>query len=197
MDRLARLATGGVTLRPQLMQALEALEKSRDHSQLSALFAREPGDTNELAYLKDALATSLDQLIDNAPGCPPPAVDHCGGQRSGYPRSAAGRLRARNSVENETARRIKQMLEVLPQLPRELQEKLSAVPPELRAGLDSLPPALARPDLAPLLRHLVAVGLVTEERTRPDNKNPSSPATTWSASGSATGCTTSRRIAPS
>ena len=48
------------------MQALEALEKSRDHSQLSALFAREPGDTNELAYLKDALATSLDQLIDNA-----------------------------------------------------------------------------------------------------------------------------------
>ena len=64
------------------------------------------------------------------------------------------------------------MLEVLPQLPRELQEKLIAMPPELRAGLDSLPPALARPDLAPLLRHLVAVGLVTEERTRPDDKNP-------------------------
>ena len=63
MDRLARLATGGPALRPQLMQALDALEKSHDHSQLPALFATNPGDAKELAYLDDALATSLDQLI--------------------------------------------------------------------------------------------------------------------------------------
>ena len=66
MDRLARLATGGPKLRPQLMQALDALEKSHDHSQLPALFATNPGDAKELAYLDDALATSLDQLIRDA-----------------------------------------------------------------------------------------------------------------------------------
>ena len=39
MDRLARLATGGPELRPQLMQALDALEKTHDFAQLPALFA--------------------------------------------------------------------------------------------------------------------------------------------------------------
>ena len=66
MDRLARLATGGPALRPQLMQALDALEKSKDFGQLPALFATNPGDAKELAYLNDALATSLDQLIRDA-----------------------------------------------------------------------------------------------------------------------------------
>ena len=63
MDRLARLATGGRALRPQLMVALDDLEQSHDHTQLPALFATDPGDAKELAYLEDALATSLDQLI--------------------------------------------------------------------------------------------------------------------------------------
>ena len=66
MDRLARLATGGPALRPQLLQALEALETSHDYAQLPALFATDPGDAKELAYLNDALATSLDQLIRDA-----------------------------------------------------------------------------------------------------------------------------------
>ena len=43
MDRLARLATGGPALRPQLMQALDTLEKSKDFAQLPALFADQPG----------------------------------------------------------------------------------------------------------------------------------------------------------
>jgi tetratricopeptide (TPR) repeat protein len=63
MDRLARLATGGPSLRPQLMQALDALEQTKDFSQLPALFATGGGDAKELAYLDDALTTSLDQLI--------------------------------------------------------------------------------------------------------------------------------------
>ena len=47
------------------------------------------------------------------------------------------------------------------------------MPPELRAKLDALPPeAPARPDPVPLLRHLVAVGLATEDRTGPDDDNP-------------------------
>ena len=80
---------------------------------------------------------------------------------------------AGKSHEQEQLRQLKQMLDRLPQLPPELQEKLKAMPPELRAQLDALPPAApARPDPAPLLRYLVAVGLVTEERTGPDDANP-------------------------
>ena len=68
------------------------------------------------------------------------------------------------------------MLDMLPKLPAELQEKLKAMPPELRAQLDALPPAApARPDPAPLLRHLVAIGLATEERTGQDDANPDLP----------------------
>ena len=65
MDRLARLAADPA-LRPQLMQALDTLEKTKDFSLLPALFATSPGGAKELAYLQDALATSLDQLIHDA-----------------------------------------------------------------------------------------------------------------------------------
>ena len=62
----ARPAGGGRQLRPQLLQALDTLEKTKDFAQLPALFATTPGDAKELAYLNDALATSLDQLIRDA-----------------------------------------------------------------------------------------------------------------------------------
>jgi tetratricopeptide (TPR) repeat protein len=127
MDRLARLATGGPALRPQLLQALEALETSHDYSQLPALFTTDPGDAKELAYLNDALATSLDQLI-----------------RDAIP--DARRLLWMIAVANE------------PVTLRLLQSVWSAAP--------------TRPDPTPLLRHLVAVGLATEERQRPDDANP-------------------------
>lgn len=64
MDRLAKLAAHPV-LRPQLLAALDALESTKDFAQLPALFASTPGDVKELAYLSDALATSLDGLIRN------------------------------------------------------------------------------------------------------------------------------------
>ena len=66
MDRLAKLATSGAALRDQLLQALDTLEKTKDFAQLPALFATQPGDTKELAYLNDALTASLDQLIQQA-----------------------------------------------------------------------------------------------------------------------------------
>ncbi len=165
MDRLARLATSDPKLRPQLMQALEALEKSHDHSQLPALFATNPGDAKELAYLDDALATSLDQLIrDAGPDArrllwmialanEPVTLGLLKGVWSG------------ESYEQEQLRGLKQMVDMLPLLPPEVQEKLKAMPPELRAQIDALPEAPARPDPEPLLCHLAAVGLATEERT--------------------------------
>lgn len=66
MDRLARLATGGPKLWPQLLQALESLENSGDYSKLPTLFETVPGSSAELAYLNDALIISIDQLIE---GC--------------------------------------------------------------------------------------------------------------------------------
>ena len=173
MDRLARLATGGPKLRPQLMEALDALEKSHDHSQLPALFATNPGDAKELAYLDDALATSLDQLIrDASPDArrllwmiavanEPVTLGLLKGVWSG------------ESHEQQQLRQIKQMQDMLPLLPPELQESLKAMPPEVRAAIDALPPeASARPDPESLLNHLVAVGLATEERAGPDDANP-------------------------
>ena len=136
MDRLARLATGGPALRPQLMQALDALEKSHDHSQLPALFATNPGDAEELAYLNDALATSLDQLIRDA------SPD-------------ARRLLWMIAVANEPV-------------------TLALLKSVWSGGSfqEQQPSAPARPDPEPLLRHLVAVGLATEDRTGPDDDDP-------------------------
>jgi tetratricopeptide (TPR) repeat protein len=135
MDRLARLATGGPALRAQLMQALDTLEKSNDFAQLPALFAASPGDAKELAYLNDALTTSLDQLIRDA---------------------------------GPDARRLLWMIALAnqPVTVGLLKDAWSAESDEFRAAVDAPPPeAAARPDPAPLLRYLVAVGLATEEHT--------------------------------
>jgi tetratricopeptide (TPR) repeat protein len=151
MDRLARLATGGPALRAQLMQALDTLEKSKDFAQLPALFVASPGDAKELAYLNDALTTSLDQLIRDAT-------------------PDARRLLWVIALANEP---------VMLSLSKgawsgeslEREQLREALPPEVRAAIDALAPP-ARPDPAPLLRHLVAMGLATEERTGPEDDNP-------------------------
>jgi len=178
MDRLARLATGGPTLRPPLMQALDALEKSHDYAQLPALFAAKLGDepvnAKELAYLNDALATSLDQLIHDASPDARRLLWMIAVANDPVSLSLLQDVwRGGDGPQQQQLRQIKQMLDMLPQLPPELQEKLKTLPPEVIAMLDALPPAApARPDPAPLLRHLLAVGLATEERTGPDDANP-------------------------
>jgi tetratricopeptide (TPR) repeat protein len=172
MDRLAKLAAQAPP-RTQLLAALETLEKTKDFAQLPALFSVEPGDTKELAYLDDALAASLDQLIrDSNPDArrllwiialanQPETIGLIRGVWGG------------KSHEQEQLRQIKQMLEMLPLLQAEMQTELLAMPPELRAILDALPPeGPVKPDLLPLLSQLVSVGLVTEEREGPDDANP-------------------------
>jgi len=173
MDRLARLAADA-KLRPQLMQALETLETTKDYAQLPELFASRPGDAQEIAYLNDALAASLDQLI-HAAGADarrllwiiatanePVALGLLKGVWSGE-----------DVPQQAQLRQIKQMLEMLPLLPAETQAKLKALPPEFRALLDALPPVdTARPDIAPLLDRLVSVGLATAEHGEPEDENP-------------------------
>jgi tetratricopeptide (TPR) repeat protein len=169
MDRLAKLASHAPP-RTQLLAALEILENTKDFAKLPALFAVKPGDTKELAYLDDALATSLDQLIrDSSPDArrllwiiavanQPETIGLVKGVWGG------------ESHEQEQLRQIKQMLDMLPMLPAELQAKLNGMPPELRAIIDALPPE--GPDLLPLLAQLVSLGLVTEERDDADDTNP-------------------------
>lgn len=127
MDRLARLAADA-KLRPQLLQALDTLEQTKDFAQLPSLFATTPGDPKELDYLNDALAASLDQLIRDA---------------------------------SPDARRLLWMIAVA-------NEPLTL---GLLNSVWSEAPA-PRPELQLLLRHLVSVGLVTEEREGPDDANP-------------------------
>jgi tetratricopeptide (TPR) repeat protein len=176
MDRLGRLAADP-TRRPQLLDALDRLEKSKDFSQLPALFACRPDDPKELAYLDDALATSLDQLIGTASpdtrrllwivalANDPVALGLLRGVWSG------------ESHEQQQLRQIKQLMDMLPLLPPEIQAKAAAelppMSPEFRTILDNLPPdPPARPEIEPLLRELVSVGLAAEERTGPEDANP-------------------------
>ena len=127
MDRLARLAADA-KLRPQLLQALDTLEKTKDFAKLPALFATTPGDAKELDYLNDALSISLDQLIGDA---------------------------------SPDARRVLWMIAVA-------NEPITFILLNM-VWSDAPPP---QPDIDPLLRYLVSVGLVTEEREEADDANP-------------------------
>lgn len=172
MDRLARLAAEP-QLRPQLLQALGTLETTRDFAQLPALFATRSADATELAYLNDALTASLDHLIRDTG---PDARRLLWMVAIANEPVALGLLTAvwiGESHEQQQLRQLKQMLDALPSLPGELQAHLETIPAELRAQLDTLPPAPpSAPDIEPLLGLLLGVGLITEERTGPDDTNP-------------------------
>lgn len=180
MDRLARLAAGGEALRPQLLEALNTLETSKDFAQLPALFAGKheegPGDAKELAYLNDALAASLDQLIQHASpdarrllwmiavANEPVELDLLQSVWSGE-----------EDEETQMLRQIKKALEMKHLLPPEVLAQIEAqMTPEMQAILDALPPPTTnqRPPATDLLRQLIAVGLVNEERAAPDDDNP-------------------------
>lgn len=118
MARLARL-TASPNLRTQLLQTLDALENIKGFSQLPALFASSPGDAAELAYLEDAFATLVDQLI-------------CASSRE------ARRLLWVIAIANEPV-----TLDLLQKICTDLVPRIESVP---------------------LVRQLVATGLVTEDQ---------------------------------
>jgi tetratricopeptide (TPR) repeat protein len=176
MDRLAMLAADPER-RTQLLNALDSLEKSKDFSQLPALFATRPGDPKELAYLDDALATSLDQIIGSAS---PDARRLLWIVAVANDPVALELLRSvwrGESHEQQQLRRLQQLVDMMSQLPPQLQAKLQAKlqsqQAELRAMLNNLPPEQpTRPGIEPLLRELVSVGLEAEERSGPEDENP-------------------------
>lgn len=172
MDRLARLASDP-NLRAQLLQALEKLEQTKDFSHLPALFATKHGDAKELAYLNDALSTSLDQLIQGASPDARRLLWMIAAANDSIELGLLKSVWSGDSHERQQLRQLRLMLDNMPSLPPDLQEKLKRIPPESRAMLDSLPPKRPiRPDMAPFLRHLISVGLATEERTGREDDNP-------------------------
>jgi tetratricopeptide (TPR) repeat protein len=173
MDRLARLA-GGPENRARLLDALEALEKTKDFSTLPSLFATDADDKKTLAYLADALKVSLDHLIQNISPDARRLLWVVGTANQPETLGLVHGVWSGVDPKVEQLRQIKQMLDNPHLLKPEGQAMLNKLAtPEFRAKLDALPPAgVPKPDLMPLLRELVSVGLVTEERTEADDKNP-------------------------
>jgi|CXWL01.1.fsa_nt_gi tetratricopeptide (TPR) repeat protein len=175
MDRFAKL-TATPELLSQLEQVLVSLESRTGFETLPELFTTERGDLKETAYLEDALVVSIDQLIA---GASPEARRLLWMIAVANEPVALGLVRAvwgGESQEQTELRQFKAFLDALPNLPPEVraqaEAKLPPMPPEFRAVLDALPPAPQVPDIEPFLRHLVGVGLVTEERTGPEDENP-------------------------
>ena len=162
MDRLARLAAAP-ELRPQLLQALEALEQARGSHDLPSLFAtvRSKDGADETGYLEDALHTSLDRLLEDAGAEARELLWLVALANEPVERSLLFGVWSGEGLEQERLRQLKQMVERLPELPAEVREQLDGLlTPEFRAQLDALPPP-AHPDPQPLLERLQALGLVT------------------------------------
>ncbi|WP_164706395.1 CHAT domain-containing protein [Methylobacterium sp. XJLW] len=150
MSRLASLASGGPTLRPQLLKALQASETTDGHDRLSALFEATRGDRDEIAYLQDALANSNTGLIEISP-------------------PAARRLLWMIALANEPINR-HMILAVWSDDLKDVEARRARL--AATAAIGSTHTGLAKPDPVNLLRHLVALGLVTEETAEPDDGPP-------------------------
>lgn len=171
LDRLARLAADA-DRRGQLTQALQSLENRKDYAGLPGLFATTPGDAQELAYLNDALETSLDQLIGGASPDARRLLWVLGLANEPVELGLLQHVWGGESAEHSELREIKEAMENLSNLSPETQAHLRSLPPEFLALLDALPDKPQRPELEPLLDYLLAVGLVTEESEEPDDDNP-------------------------
>jgi hypothetical protein len=158
MDRLARLAAPG--LETQLEQALTTLEQREDFAALPELFAGKGGDAEEIAYLEDALALSIDRAIAEV------GVD---ARRLLWIISLANEpvdfgllagVWSGESLETEQLRLLKATLADLETMTAEQQESARQLPQELVAKLDALPPPLVQLDPRPLLYVMEKIGLV-------------------------------------
>jgi tetratricopeptide (TPR) repeat protein len=161
MNRLARLATTS-SLRPQLMHALETLEKSGNYTQLPGLFATDRGDAKELAYLNDALAISLDQLLSDVGADARRLLWMIALANEPVSPSLLAGVWSGDSHEVETMRRFKKILDTPQGLSPNVQDFLNRLSPEIRARLDALSPdSSAEEQTQQLLTRLLSVGLVT------------------------------------
>lgn len=171
MDRLARLAMGGTELRPQLLRGLETLERRGDFSKLPELFAAR-GNARETAYLEDALAVSLDQLIRAAGPDARRLLWIISLANEPVPLALVNGVWSGESVEQEQLRGLKEMLDQGDALPPELQARLETMPLELRAKVDAVPLCPQRSAAAPILDRLLSTALVDISMEGPEDPNP-------------------------
>jgi tetratricopeptide (TPR) repeat protein len=175
LDRLARLVAGGAELRPQLDEALQALQSTSAYGRLPELFAGRSGgvaDAKELDYLNDALQSSIDLLLEHAGPDARLLLWLIAVANDPVTLGLVRGVWSRESEDEEQIRRIRALLENLDALPVELRSHLEAMPAEVREAIRAAPQTVPAPDLEPLLGLLVAVGLVTAERQGPTDENP-------------------------
>ena len=175
-------------------------KRPRISPQLPALFATSPGDAKELAYLQDALATSLDQLIrDASPDArrllwmiavanEPVALGMLNGVWGG------------ENQEQQQLRQLKAMLPILPMLPEELRSQIEPLlTPEFRAtcGRPAARAAGRARDRAAAASSGQRWAWSRSSAPGRTMTTPASPATNWSGSGFAPGWRSSRRTGAS
>jgi tetratricopeptide (TPR) repeat protein len=170
MDRLARLATGDQASLAKLIEAIETLEKSRDFEQLPALFAdNRSDDPTEIAYLNDALAASLTQLLNDVSLDARRLLWMIGLANEPVSLSLLEGAWSGESIEDHRLRRAKEAIARSRELPQALQKRVDAMPSTLREKLYASPSVPSRQhDLKNILRQLVTVGLATEKSNGPN-----------------------------
>lgn len=168
MDRLARLATAP-ELHGQLIQALETLENTKKFADLPDIFATTTSNANERAYLNDALTLSLDQFIRHINVDKRLLLWMIAVANEPVALGLLKRVWLGESHQLEFMREVKRMIENNQEPPTELKK---LVTPEFRALIANLPPKSTKPEIEPLLRDLVNVGLITEKKTGSDDHNP-------------------------
>lgn len=157
-----------------MLQAFATLEAKADFSALPDLFAFKSGVDREveLEYLDDALAASIDQLIESASPDTRRLLWIIALANDPVTLGLLAEVWSGESARSGQLRQMKALLENFSSLPKELQELLKQMPPELRVDIDALPSAPQRPDPGALLNQLDAVGLADVEREGPDDENP-------------------------
>lgn len=172
MAELAQLADGPA-LRPQLLQVLDTLEKGADFEHLPDLFAVVKNDSKELAYLADALTTSIDQLIASVGDAARCLLWMIALANEAVTQTLLAGVWRGETIEQEQLRETKQLLNNLAQQPPELQAELQALPQDVLAEIAALPELNNNvADCTALLRQLLALGLASQERMSANDDNP-------------------------
>ena len=165
MNRLTHLASDP-TLRSVLKVVLQRLENQQDYASLPELLANHhaQNQTNELAYLQDALQQSIDDLIVYMEEDARYVLWLVSLTNEELEYDLLEALWRGESLEMEQLRSIQRVRMSIDQLPpdiaNELIEDFNALPAELHEQILNLPPIPIQADLSSLLHGLLATGLL-------------------------------------
>lgn len=172
LDRLARLADRD----PAALEAALGRLQEEGLARLPDVFAADPGDAAERSYLEDALAGSIDLLLERAGPEARRALWVLALANEPVAGSLWRGVWSGRDFEDEQLDRLRRFLAVQDQLPPEQRAQLPPIPEEMRARLVALDAQAAgvpsAVEFEALRGALVQIGLVTEERSSEADGNP-------------------------